>query len=127
MITASSECEYTKKMSILHTSSKSYCPERNKKKRSLQTPNSGACGEPHDYGFFKNIYVFIFLFIWLAIHSARASKLIRTLIYSTYAYVAGSPKSLRTQFPMENRPYGAHRHSVHNQSRLPLLAPSPAG
>jgi hypothetical protein len=28
---------------------------------------------------------------------------------------------------MENRPYGAHRHSVHNQSRLPLLAPSPAG
>lgn len=64
-------------------------------------------------------HVFFFLLILPAIHSALASKRIRTLIYNTYAYVAESPKMLRADLPMENRPYGAPR------SPLSPLAPSP--
>lgn len=70
--------------------------------------------------------VFLFLLILPAIHSALASKRIRTLIYNTYAYVAESPKTVRTNLPVENRPYGAPRHSEHNRSRLSPLAPSPS-
>lgn len=71
-------------------------------------------------------HVFFFLLILPAIHSALASKRIRTLIYNTYAYVAESPKMLSADLPMENRPYGAPRPSEHNRSPLSPLAPSPS-
>lgn len=73
----------------------------------------------------KNMFSFFFLLL-PAIHPARASKHIRTLIYNSYAYVVESPKSLRTNLPMENRPYGGPRHSECNWSQRSPLAPSPA-
>ena len=81
-------------------------------------------GENHTPMFFFKKYVF--LCIQPVIHSARASKHIRTLIYNTYAYVVESLKILRTNLPMENRPYGAHWRSEHNWSPLSPLAPSPS-